>query len=131
MLLPIITPRFIPTCTPELLSALGRLALEYECHIQSHISESIDEIEFTQFLEGTGKTDAEIFDSHQLLSDKCIMAHGVHLSDTDLDLMRARGSAVAHCPLSNFFFCWRYFALSKVNGTTQQNWFGNRRCWRL
>lgn len=104
LVLPVITPRFIPTCTPELLSALGKLALEHECHIQSHISESIDEIEFTQSLEGTGKSDAEIFDSHQLLSDKCIMAHGVHLSDADLDLMRTRGSAVAHCPLSNFFF---------------------------
>lgn len=104
MLLPIITPRFIPTCTPELLKALGQIAADYCCHIQSHISESVDQVEYTRMLEGPGKTDAEIFDSHALLSDKCIMAHGVHLSDPDLDLMRTRGSAVAHCPLSNFFF---------------------------
>lgn len=104
LLMPIITPRFIPTCTPELLTSLGKLAKEYECHIQSHISESIDEVEFTKSLEGADKTDTDIFDSHALLSDRCIMAHGVHLSDQDLDLMRKRGSAVAHCPLSNFFF---------------------------
>jgi guanine deaminase len=104
LLLPIITPRFIPTCTPELLSALGKLATEHECHIQSHISESADEVEFTQYLEGSDRTDADIFDSHSLLSDRCIMAHGVYLSEPDLDLMRKRGSAVAHCPLSNFFF---------------------------
>ena len=103
-LLPIITPRFIPTCTPELLKALGGVAAEYDCHIQSHISESVDQVEFTRVLEGSDRSDAEIFDSHALLSNKCVMAHGVHLSDSDLDLMRTRGSAVAHCPLSNFFF---------------------------
>ncbi|KAI2496663.1 imidazolonepropionase [Fragilaria crotonensis] len=75
--LPIITPRFIPTCTPELLRALGGVAAEYDCHIQSHISESVDQVEFTHVLEGSDRTDAEIFDSHDLLSDKCIMAHGV------------------------------------------------------
>jgi guanine deaminase len=32
------------------------------------------------------------------------MAHGVHLSESDLDLMKQKGAAVAHCPLSNFFF---------------------------
>ena len=104
LLLPCVTPRFIPTCTPELLHALGKVASQFQCHIQSHISESTDQIEYTRMLEGSDMTDAQIFDSHNLLSDKCIMAHGVHLSDRDLDLMRIRGSAVAHCPLSNFFF---------------------------
>lgn len=53
---------------------------------------------------GGGRTDAVIFDSHKLLTDQCIMAHGVHVSDADCDLMKQRGAAVAHCPLSNFFF---------------------------
>ena len=39
---PVVTPRFVPTCTPELLRALGRLAQEERCHVQSHISESLD-----------------------------------------------------------------------------------------
>jgi guanine deaminase len=111
LVLPLITPRFIPTCSPALLSALGELAAEHHCHITSHISESIDEVAFSLHLDatedykdGVGRTDAMIFESHGLLSDRCIMAHGVHLSDDDLDLMKERGSAVAHCPLSNFFF---------------------------
>ena len=110
IVLPIVTPRFIPTCSPELLSELGAMARHYGCHIQSHISESIDEVEFSLALdqvdhkEGSTRTDATIFDSHGLLSDRCIMAHGVHLNDQDLDLLRQRGTAVAHCPLSNFFF---------------------------
>ena len=42
---PVITPRFIPTCSPELLQGLGDLAHKYNCHVQSHISESQDEME--------------------------------------------------------------------------------------
>lgn len=108
--MPIVTPRFIPTCSPQLMKQLGEIAEEYKCHVQSHISESLDEVEFSRQLDiidtgrNSGRTDAEIFDSHKLLTDRCIMAHGVHLSDACLDLMKQRGSAVAHCPLSNFFF---------------------------
>lgn len=39
---PVVTPRFVPTCTPELLSGLGALAAQHGCHVQSHISESLD-----------------------------------------------------------------------------------------
>jgi guanine deaminase len=109
LVLPVITPRFIPTCSPELLQGLADIALEHNCHITSHISESIDEVEFSRQLDienhGTaGRSDAEIFLSHGLLTDKCVMAHGVHLSDADLRLMKEKGSSIAHCPLSNFFF---------------------------
>ena len=112
--LPLITPRFIPTCTPELLTALGNLAREENCHITSHISESLDEVAFTRQLhlaEATGVdknsndvTDSTIFHSHHLLTDQCIMAHGVWLAESDLALLQQQGTAVAHCPLSNFFF---------------------------
>lgn len=111
LVMPVVTPRFIPTCTPELMQQLGAIAKQYNCHVQSHISESLDEVEFSRHLDattdlgdGVGRTDAEIFDSHSLLTNRCIMAHGVHLSDDCLDRMKQRGSAVAHCPLSNFFF---------------------------
>jgi guanine deaminase len=109
LVLPVITPRFIPTCSPELLQGLAGIALDHNCHITSHISESIDEVEFSRQLDiedhGTaGRSDALVFHSHGLLTDKCVMAHGVHLSDADLSLMKEKGSSVAHCPLSNFFF---------------------------
>lgn len=128
LILPLVTPRFIPICTPELLSALGEIASRHSCHITSHISESIDEVAYSRQLDTaargrllgdgfTGRTDAVIFDSHQLLTDQCIMAHGVHLSDADCDLLRQRGAAVAHCPLSNFFFAGAVFpAVACRNG---------------
>jgi guanine deaminase len=111
LILPVVTPRFIPTCSPALLSALGDMAARHNCHVTSHISESVDEVEFSQHLDATvdgggggGRTDAAIFDSHRLLTDQCVMAHAVHLTDEDMDLMKERRSAVAHCPLSNFYF---------------------------
>lgn len=117
LVLPLVTPRFIPTCSPALLEGLGRIAKKEQCHITSHISESIDAVAYSRSLAQhdypqqtalstthDALTDAQIFDDRGLLTDKCIMAHGVFLSKDDLDLMKQRGSAVAHCPLSNFFF---------------------------
>jgi guanine deaminase len=118
LILPLVTPRFIPTCTPQLLSALGEIAARYDCHVTSHISESRDEVTFVQYLDAhvdnpltansnnsvVARSDADIFDAHHLLTDQCIMAHGVYLTDSDTDLLRRRGAAIAHCPLSNFFF---------------------------
>lgn len=40
----VVTPRFVPTCTPELLQGLGKLAAELDVPVQSHISESFDEV---------------------------------------------------------------------------------------
>eukprot|EP00122_Pirum_gemmata_P021611 Pgem_evm1s20122 len=37
---PVVTPRFLPSCSNELLEGLGKLAAEYDCHVQSHLSES-------------------------------------------------------------------------------------------
>ena len=41
----VVTPRFVPTCTPDLLGGLGRLAAQYDATVQSHISESFDEVQ--------------------------------------------------------------------------------------
>merc|ERR1740130_2085847 len=78
---PVITPRYIPTCSLSLLRRLGQLAKKHDCHIQSHISESEDEVAFVQQLYPDQGTDTDIFDRAGLLRHKCIMAHGNHLSD--------------------------------------------------
>eukprot|EP00929_Paragymnodinium_shiwhaense_P089841 TRINITY_DN50029_c0_g1_i1.p1 TRINITY_DN50029_c0_g1~~TRINITY_DN50029_c0_g1_i1.p1 ORF type:complete len:799 (+),score=172.00 TRINITY_DN50029_c0_g1_i1:62-2398(+) len=101
---PAITPRFVPTCSPELLSGLGRLAMKHpSVVIQSHMSESLDEVAFSKELH-PGTTDAQIFDSHGLLRAPCVMAHCVQLQDGEEELLRKRGTAIGHCPLSNFYF---------------------------
>ena len=129
LITPVITPRFIPTCSPALLKGLGQLAKEHQCPITSHISESVDEVEVTRQLDrqdyygddrndhghdSPNRTDAQIFASHGLLTNQCIMAHGVFVDDNDLDLLYAHGSAIAHCPLSNFYFAGGSFPCRHV-----------------
>ena len=71
-------------------------------------------MQFVSDLHPNEGSDADIFDKHGLLTDKCVMAHGVHLSRDDADLLRSRGTAVAHCPLSNFFFGDGVLATAKL-----------------
>ncbi|XP_055300066.1 guanine deaminase [Sitodiplosis mosellana] len=97
---PIITPRFALSCTSELLTGLGGLATKYDLHIQSHISENCDEIKAVKRMFQKG-TYTEVYEDNKLLTHKCIMAHGVHLEDAELKLLKKYDTAIAHCPTSN------------------------------
>lgn len=98
---PIITPRFAITCTADLMKDLAGIAKKYDLHIQSHISENTDEVKFTHELYPDCKNYAEVYDKAGLLTNKCVMAHGVHLEDAEIKLFAERGTSVSHCPNSN------------------------------
>ena len=99
---PIITPRFAPACTDELLLGLGELARSTGERVQTHCSES--DWEHGYAFERFAMSDTEALDGFGLLADHAVLAHGDHLSDEDLTLMATRGAGVAHCPLSNAYF---------------------------
>ena len=98
---PVVTPRFIPSCTDEALQGLSALAAKYNTHIQSHCSESDWQHEFS--IERYGKNDAFALHDFGLLQEKSIMAHCTFLEDDDARLFASTGTAIAHCPLSNVF----------------------------
>lgn len=104
---PVITPRFAPSCTAGLLRGLGDLARETGLPVQTHISENAGEMALVRELfprevtGAAGDSYAEVYDAFGLLGDKTILAHGVHLSEGEAELIRARGSKVSHCPCSN------------------------------
>ncbi|KAK1937922.1 Guanine deaminase [Phytophthora citrophthora] len=110
---PVITPRFVPTCSLELLKGLGALAKKYDVHVQSHIAESKDEEDFVEMLH-PGRRDTELFEEAGLLTDKSCMAHAVHLKEHELDVMNRTGTSIACCPLSNFFFANGLMDVRKV-----------------
>jgi guanine deaminase len=111
---PVITPRFIPSCTDDLLARLGALARETGCHVQTHCSESDWEHRFV--LDRCGKTDTAALDGFGLLSRHTVLAHGNFVGDEDIALIRERGSGIAHCPLSNVYFSDAVFPLRKILG---------------
>ena len=101
---PAVTPRFVPTCSPELLEGLGRLAREEGLLVQSHISESDGECAFVAALHPEEPRDTDLLDRAGLLTSRSVMAHGVKLTATELAVLARRGASLAHCPLSNFYF---------------------------
>lgn len=102
---PIITPRFAISCTPQLMTGLGKLAREHNLMIQSHISENEGEIAFVKSLHPESKHYADVYHSHGLLTDRTVMAHACHLLDDEVALLASTGASVAHCPNSNFTLC--------------------------
>ena len=103
---PVITPRFVPTCTAELMAKLGELAARYHVPVQSHLSENRYEISLVKELHPEFDTYSDVYQGFGLFGqEKTIMAHCVHLSDREMDLIRENGVYVAHCPQSNINLC--------------------------
>ncbi|KAI8905956.1 hypothetical protein EDD86DRAFT_193601 [Gorgonomyces haynaldii] len=99
---PVLTPRFVPSCTPELMRALGKLAKEQDLPIQSHLSETPSEIEWVKELHPDQPSYSHVYDQFGLLTNKTIMAHCVHLTKQERELLKARGVGISHCASSNF-----------------------------
>ncbi|BEI95224.1 hypothetical protein CcaverHIS631_0101730 [Cutaneotrichosporon cavernicola] len=109
---PVLTPRFVPVCSDELLSSLGRLAKERNLMIQSHMCESRDQMAWVQLTRG--RADEDVFDGAGLLTPHTVQAHVTALSRDLVDLVKERGVTVAHCPLSNAYFSDAAFPLREA-----------------
>lgn len=100
---PIITPRFAPTCSEELLQGLNDLAFKYKTPIQSHLNENTSEILWVKELFPKSKNYASVYDDFKLFGQhKTVMAHCVYCNDDEIDLMAKNGVYAAHCPYSNY-----------------------------
>ncbi len=99
---PIITPRFVPTCSKELLIGLGHLAHKYNVPVQSHMNENISEVYWVKELYPEIRNYADIYDSLGLFGKtKTVMAHCIYNTDDETELMANNGVYAAHCPYSN------------------------------
>ena len=100
---PILTPRFIPACSDELMDCLSRLQKEYRLPVQSHLSENPEEIRWVKELRPDAEFYGEAYDKSGLFGGECktVMAHCVHSSEEEIQLMKEKGVFVAHCPESN------------------------------
>lgn len=98
----IVTPRFIPSCTPEMLRVCGELAAKYRLPVQSHLSENRNEIALVQSLEKESTCYGDAYDRYGLFGQTpTVMAHCVYTEGEEMELIRRRGVMVAHCPTSN------------------------------
>lgn len=99
---PVLTPRFAPSCTAELLAKLGQLAATRpDVPIQTHISENTSEVQLVREMFPDAASYAEVYDMYGLLTERTVLAHAVHLTEEEAELVAERGAKVSHCPCSN------------------------------
>lgn len=102
--LPILTPRFIPSCSDELLEQLHQLQMQTGLPVQSHLSENLSEIAWVQELCPKSRFYGDAYAQAGLFGGPgcpTIMAHCVHSTPEEMALMRQNQVFVAHCPASN------------------------------
>lgn len=99
---PVVTPRFIPSCTDEVLRGLGDLAAETGAYVQTHCNEG--QWEHDVVLERFGKTDPYALRDFGLVGPRSIMAHCPYLTVEEGEMFAEAGAVVAHCPMANAYF---------------------------
>lgn len=100
---PILTPRFIPSCSDELMRKIKKLEKRYHLPVQSHLSENINEIAFVKELVPSSSCYGDAYRQFGLFGNEVptIMAHCVYSNKEEIELMKRSGVYIAHCPESN------------------------------
>jgi cytosine/adenosine deaminase-related metal-dependent hydrolase len=94
-----VAPRFALSCSPDLLRGCSELARTHDWLLQSHAAENRNEVEQVLALSGLGNID--LLDDYGLLGDDVILAHGVHVAETDVRRLAFTRTTICHCPGAN------------------------------
>lgn len=94
-----LAPRFVLSCSRQLLLKVGELARELRLLVHTHAAESRREVEMVR--EETGRGNIEYLDDCGLAGPGVCLAHCVWPSDSELSLLSASRTRVLHCPSSN------------------------------
>ena len=100
---PILTPRFIPSCTDDLMRGIRKIQESTSLPLQSHLSENPSEVSWVSSLVPASKFYGDAYDSFKLFGKdvKTVMAHCVYSSEEEQALIKKNGVYIAHCPASN------------------------------
>ncbi|MBE6961780.1 MAG: guanine deaminase [Ruminococcaceae bacterium] len=98
---PMITPRFTPSCTDELMTFLGKLVQERNLPVQSHLSENRAEMNWVRRLHPDCQQYWETYAKFGLWTDRTLMAHCVWCDERERKAIREAGVTMVHCGASN------------------------------
>ena len=97
-----LTPRYVPCTTTELMKGLGAISGEFKVPIQSHLDENRSEIQLVRKLHPESRDFTSVYYDHGLLpKGMTVMAHCIHNTDEEIEMLRSQDVMVAHCPQSN------------------------------
>ncbi len=94
-----VAPHAPYTCSPAILERCVALAREHSLPLTIHLAETLDEHNIV--MERYAMSPTEYLDKHGVLSPSTIIAHSIHLSDSDVEIIKERGAHVAHNPQCN------------------------------
>lgn len=110
-----ITPRFAPTSSREQLAAAGKLKAEFpDVYVQTHLSESKNEVEWVKSLFPEHEDYFKVYEHYGLTGNRSIFAHAIHLTDREWTAFEHSDSVIAFCPTSNLFLGSGLFNLQKA-----------------
>lgn len=92
-------PRFVLSCTRELLTEMQKLSKQYNIPVHTHASENKSEIALIQ--KEKGMSNLIYFNKLGICNERLIVAHCIHLDEEEMQLLKDTGSNVVHCPSSN------------------------------
>ncbi|HET9067197.1 MAG TPA: guanine deaminase [Amaricoccus sp.] len=99
-----VTPRFAITSTPAQMEMAQALVAEHpDLHVQTHLSENRDEIDFTLSLYPEARDYLDVYERYGLLGPRSLFGHSIHLSGRERGAMAETGSVAVFCPTSNLF----------------------------
>ena len=97
----VFTPRFAASCSISLMHRVGQIARETGAFVQSHLAENVNEVRWIRDLFPDKPSYAGVYDDAGLLGARTIMAHCIHLSAEEINLLAKREVKIAFCPYSN------------------------------
>ncbi len=96
---PIITPRFAPTCSDDLMKGLGVLSKKYHVGLQTHLVESRWEAQAALDIFPNCRCDTEIYEKAGLMDNGPVVgAHFIFPTQTDIDILKRHNGFAVHCP---------------------------------
>ena len=99
-----VTPRFAITCTDAQLGGAAELLEQHKgVYLHTHLAEDHGEIKETMKLFPQAKDYVDVYDRFNLLGERSVFAHGIHLAENELDRLAETNSGIAFCPTSNLF----------------------------
>ncbi len=94
-----IAPRFVLSCSEEILKTSALASKKHGLAWHTHVSENRNECDAVKNI--TGMDNAAYFDSINALHPRSVLAHGVWLTPEEMDLLAEAGATIVHCPSAN------------------------------
>lgn len=121
----VITPRFAVSCSPAELEACQRIHADYpDTYIQTHLSENKGEVDFVKTLYPDCSDYLSVYEKYGLLTDRTLLAHAIHLSDSERKRIAKAQAIAVHCPTSNGFLGSGLYEMEKANEAGMQTVIG-------